>query len=228
MIKSLINHHRLYRWLLLGLVAIILLSPIPYWLTGVGQSAPKLSAEIIHSADGALLSSPKAEARHSLTLPMNLERMVVYPLLLLAFQLSGGAVALRRWLESRIMRQAEPVSATPPPPGHKQSVLNRWLSRLASHHLVGRELLLILLFIVVFDLGLFLLYLPFNFYRSYIVDHQFGLSTLTLFGWLGDWVKSVLMAYSGPAFMRCCGFSPGAGPFRGARCCWLWALFLPC
>ena len=96
------THHRRYRWLLLSLALIILLSPLLYWSTGIGQAAAGLSAEISRQPDGTLLSSPKAEALHSLSLPMRLQRMLIYPLLLLAFQFSGGAVALRRWLEGKI------------------------------------------------------------------------------------------------------------------------------
>ncbi|NJN94911.1 MAG: M48 family metallopeptidase [Anaerolineales bacterium] len=46
---------------------------------------------------------------------------------------------------------------------------------------------------LVFNIGLSLLYLPFNFYRSFTVGHQFGLSTLTASGWFGDWAKGLLI-----------------------------------
>jgi STE24 endopeptidase len=186
------QHQHIYRWLCLALAAIILLGPLPYWLTGIGQSAHELSAEIGHLPDGTLTSSPKAQARHSLMLPMRLERMLVYPLLLLSFQLSGGAPALRRWLERQIPRllKLKPRSAFGQTAAGRQ-----WpgVSHLRQR-ITGHELLLILLFIVIFNLALFLLYLPFNFYRSFIVGHQFGLSALTAAGWFGDWGKSVLIA----------------------------------
>jgi len=200
--SSLVQNQKIYRWLFLVLVAVILLSPLPYWLTGIGQSAHRLSAEITSLADGTLVSSPKAEARHSLMLPMRLERMVAYPLLLLAFQLSGGALVLRRWLEQETPgkdtrgEQTAPAD-TPPPAGRRQFIPVSWLNNLAVYarhrQVTSRELLLILLFVIVFDLGLILLYLPFNFYRSFIVDHQFGLSTLNVATWFGDWTKSVLI-----------------------------------
>lgn len=180
------KHQNFYFWLFLVLAAIILLGPVPYWLTGIGQSAHTLPAQVNRRADGTLVDSPKAEAEHSLTMPMRLERIIIYPLLLLSFQLSGGALALRHWLE----RRAPPVS--------RLFGLPAWLGRLLPlawrQRLAGREILVTLLFILVFDLALFLLYLPFNFYRGFILPHQFGLSTQTAPGWLNDWLKSVLIA----------------------------------
>ncbi|HXV97377.1 MAG TPA: hypothetical protein VEC93_03070, partial [Anaerolineae bacterium] len=94
--------HRSYRWLFLLLALIILMSPLIYESTGIGQAAMGLPAEISRQPDGTLASSPKAEALHSLLLPMRIERMIIYPLLLISFQLSGGSLALRQWLERRI------------------------------------------------------------------------------------------------------------------------------
>ena len=48
-----------------------------------------------------LQSSPKAEALHRLRLPMRLERLLIYPLLLFLMQYSGLAVKLRAWLTER-------------------------------------------------------------------------------------------------------------------------------
>ena len=96
------TYQKFFRWLLPALMAVILLSPLLYWLTGVGQAAQGLSADIVRLPDGTMMSSPKAESLHSLALPMRIERMFIYPLLLLAFQLSGGAVRLRQWLEQRV------------------------------------------------------------------------------------------------------------------------------
>jgi len=155
------KRQRFFGWLFLALLLAILLSPIVYWLTGIGQSAQELAAEIGRQPDGTAFSSPKAEALHRLHLPMRIERMVIFPLLLLSFQFSGGAVALRRWLEQRV-----PVAN-----------LN----------------LIILLFFLLFEIGLTLLYLPFNFYRGFIVAHQFGLSTQTATGWFSDWLKNLLI-----------------------------------
>lgn len=202
--NSLIKNQKIYRRLFVALAAIILLSPLPYWATGIGQSAHQLSAQTTRLADGTLVSSPKAEARHSLMLPMRLERMVIYPLLLLAFQLSGGGLALRRWLEPKSPgkaatggEQGSPAD-TPPVAGRQLSMAGDWFKNLAAYarrrQVTGRELLVILLFVVIFDVGLIVLYLPFNFYRSFIVGHQFGLSTLSPAGWFGDWTKGGLIA----------------------------------
>jgi STE24 endopeptidase len=166
--------HRAYRWLFLLIALIILMSPLIYEATGIGQAAAALPAEISRQPDGTLVSSPKAEALHSLLLPMRIERMLIYPVLLLAFQFSGGAVALRHWLERRISA----TGTNPPVSGLRSPV---WLN----------SLLLILLFVLVFNLALSLLYLPFNFYRSFIVGHQFGLSTHTTLSWATDWLKSL-------------------------------------
>ncbi|MFN8459137.1 MAG: hypothetical protein U0401_31565, partial [Anaerolineae bacterium] len=75
---------RFFRWLLWVVVVILLLSPLLYWVTGLGQNAAQLSAEITRQPDGSLVSSPKAEVLHSISLPMRIERMIIYPLLLLA------------------------------------------------------------------------------------------------------------------------------------------------
>jgi STE24 endopeptidase len=176
------KHKILYMWLFLLLVVVILLSPLPYWLTGIGQSAAGLSAELLHRPDGTPVTSPKAEARHSLTLPMRLQRMIIYPLLLLAFQLSGGATALRSWLERQSLSILSRI-------GLHDTRLPR-----GGQRLTGSNLLPILLFILTFNLGLFLLYFPFNFYSGFILGHQFGLSTQTAPAWMSDWTKSVLIA----------------------------------
>ena len=182
--------HRIRLWLFLIVVIIILLSPLAYWLTGVGQASGRLSAEIAHAPDGTLLSSPKAEALHRLALPMRVEQLLVYPLLLVTFQLSGGALALRRRLEGK---------AHTPPSGQVQNLplLQRWMGRLIPHawrqRLAGRHLLVVLGFVLIFDLALALLYLPFNYYSGFILAHQFGLSTQTAPGWAGDWLKNLII-----------------------------------
>ncbi|MCL4302484.1 MAG: M48 family metallopeptidase [Anaerolineae bacterium] len=170
------NPHPAYRRLFFFLALIILVSPLIYWFTGIGQAAAGLTADISRLPDGTLASSPKAEALHSLSLPMRIERMFIYPLLLLAFQFSGGSLALRRWLEGKIAGVQ----------GSGDAGAKFLLGPLAP-------LLLCLLFVLLFNLALALLYLPFNFYRSFIVGHQFGLSTLTTPGWFGDWGKGLLI-----------------------------------
>ncbi len=189
-----ISHRALYRLLFLALIAVILLSPLAYWSTGIGQTAANLSADVVRQADGSLLNSPKAGARHSLLLPIRIQRMLMYPLLLLSFQLSGGAAALRRWTEAQVTALSSSRAAAwgrqiTGPLGRMTGFLPlTWRQRLP-----GYDLWVIVLFIVVFQLGLFLLYLPFNFYRSFVLAHQFGLSTQTVSGWLNDWFKSVLV-----------------------------------
>lgn len=188
--------HNFYRWLCLGLMVIILLGPVPYWLTGIGQAAGSLSAEIIRQPDGTLISSPKAEALHRLVLPQRIERMLLYPLLLLSFQLSGGAAALREWLEHRTsqMMSSRKRAAGSPLRRHQRFSPGRWLPDTWRQRFNGPELLTAFLFVIGFQLALYLLYLPFNFYRGFIQAHQFGLSTQTGLGWLSDWGKSVLIA----------------------------------
>ena len=180
----------LFRWFLWAVLVIILLSPLPYWLTGIGQSAAGLSAEMARRPDGTLVSSPKADALHGLALPMRIERMLLYPLLLLSFQLSGGALALRRWLDERAqpeLRRRLPWLAR----------ALGWMGRRIPHtwreRVAGRDLVVIFLFFLAFDVAFSLLYLPFDFYSGFILGHQFGLSIQTLPGWAGDWVKSLLL-----------------------------------
>ena len=93
------HHQKFWLYLFYFVIVLILLSPLLYWTTGIGQSANNLSAEISRNPDGMLVSSPKAEARHSLMMPMRIQRMIIYPLLLLAFQFSGVAITLRNRLE---------------------------------------------------------------------------------------------------------------------------------
>ncbi len=196
------KHHRLYHWLFLAIVAIILLSPLFYWLTGIGQTAATLSAEVVRLPNGALVSSPKAEAFHSLTLPMRIQRMLIYPLLLLSFQLSGSPPILRRWVEWRVTpvmsklpfnragEQGEPRRGAGVQ-GCGGDTLRVSPARLSPRPLA--PLLLCFCFILIFETGLALLYLPFNFYRGFIMAHQFGLSTQTTLGWMTDWLKSLFV-----------------------------------
>ncbi len=173
------------RWLFLAVLVIILLSPLPYWLTGVGQSAAGLSAEISRRPDGTLVSSPKAQALHRLTLPMRIERLLVYPLLLLCFQLSGGSLRLRRWLDRRAGQSLQIARGL------------GWIGRLIPdawrQRVRGGDLLVIFLFVLTLEFVLFLLYLPFNFYGSFVLAHQFGLSTQTAAGWAADRIKNLLI-----------------------------------
>ena len=167
-----------YRRLFVLSLAIVLLSPLAYWATGIGQSASELSAELEYGPAGVPMSSPKAEALHRLALPMRIERLLMYPLLLLGFQLSGGALALRRWLRGG-----------PPHGGSRQPFLRAGWRGWVDRH----EVLAVLLFVLAFNIGLSLLYLPFNFYSGFILLHQFDLSTQTAAGWMADWFKSLLI-----------------------------------
>jgi STE24 endopeptidase len=184
------KRRNIWWWLFLIILVVILLSPSPYWLTGVGQSAAALSAEISRRPDGTLVSSPKAEALHRLSLPMRIERLLIYPLLLLCFQLSGGALRLRRWLEERVrsLPSGQPLQMARGLGGIGRLIPRTWRQRAA-----GRDLLVIFLFVFTLDVVLSLLYLSFNFYSGFILAHQFGLSTQTAAGWAGDWVKNLLI-----------------------------------
>jgi STE24 endopeptidase len=177
-------------WLFVLTLAFILLSPLAYWMTGIGQSAGELSAQVRHAADGTPLSSPRAEARHRLSLPMRIELLLIYPLLLISFQLSGGTLQLRRWLDERVQ----------PALSQRMPWLARglaWVGRLVPsawrERLAGRDLLVVLFFVLALEFALFWLYLPFNFYREFIVGHQFGLSTQDVSGWMADRIKGLLI-----------------------------------
>ena len=182
-----LHRYDLARWFFLAIVVILLLSPVFYWLTGIGQTAANLPADIVRLPDGAIASSAKAEALHRLTLPIRLELMFIYPLLLLGFQFSGGALVLRRRLERRV-EAGRPAWLVRPlawlgrrlPAGWRQSVS-------------GSGLLAVCLFVLILELALALLYLPFDFYRGFMVAHQFGLSTQTATGWAADWLKSLVL-----------------------------------
>ena len=185
LVSSLVSepHHKIWAWIFWVTVGIILISPVIFWLTGIGQNAGSLSAELARQPDGVLLSSPKAQAYHQLMFPMRLERMLIYPLLLLSFQFSGGAVALRTFIEKQI--EAGLLSPF-------RKIFRRWPKRWRQR-LTPANLLTICIFILALNLAIFLLYLPYNFYRGFMVAHQFGLSTQTVIGWFSDWSKSVLI-----------------------------------
>jgi STE24 endopeptidase len=171
-------------WILLALLVVILFSPLLYWSTGIGQSAAGLSAAIGHRPDGTPISSPKALALHRLSLPMRIERLLIYPLLLVCFQFSGGSLALRRWLVLQAGGQARPALTLP-----------GWVGRLIPHAWRGRHLLIVLLMLLIVEAALAFLCLPLNFYSGFIVTHQFGLSTQNVSGWAGDWGKNLLIAW---------------------------------
>jgi STE24 endopeptidase len=178
------KHRRVWGWILLALLVVILFSPLLYRSTGIGQSAAGLSAEIGHRPDGTPISSPKALALHRLSLPMRVERLLIYPLLLVCFQFSGGSLALRRWLDRQAGGQARPALLLP-----------GWIGRLIPRAWRGRHLLIVLLMLLIIEAALALLYLPLNFYSGFTVAHQFGLSTQTGSGWASDWGKNLLITW---------------------------------
>jgi Zn-dependent protease with chaperone function len=176
--------YKFYQRLFWGLGAVILVTPVIYWASGSGQTAESLSAAVLRQSDGGLLNSPKAEAFHNLLLPLRLQSFLMYPFLLLVFQLSGGAVALREWLDKGIT-----LFLASSPIAKWQSHLSRFgrFIPLWGRQLAGQKLWVVLGFVVVFNVGLALLYFPLNFYRGFVVAHQFGLSTQAISGWLRDW-----------------------------------------
>jgi STE24 endopeptidase len=159
-------------------ILIIIFSPLIYFSTGIGQRAYTLSPEPIVLADGSLHSSPKAEALHSLSLPIRIERLLIYPVLLFLLQYSGLAVKLKAWLKDKWIPPLQQV------PGFTR--LDRRLSHLTRNRLSLVDVIVIILYLSLFSLSLSLIYFPFSIYRGFVLRHQFGLSTQTLGAWLRD------------------------------------------
>ncbi len=154
--------------LILGFViALILLTPLPFYVSGLGQNALSFANELGKGGDGLPLSSPRAELWHQLVLPLRLWRLLLYPLLLWFFLRSGSALRLRDGSADFLNRLAGRL-----PPS--------WKSRLDSP--IGAALL----FILAFETGLFLVYLPLSFYSGFILRQQFGLSTQAFLSWAQD------------------------------------------
>lgn len=185
----------MWRWIFLMALIATLLSPLLYWGTGIGQSAAGLSAEISRLPDGTWISSPKAQALHRLTLPMRIERLLIYPLLLIGFQLSGASLGLRRWLGGSTRKaQGWPLPLVARPLlARLVRWLGRWMPRTWRQRLPGPDLIVILLFVLLLELAVSLIHLPFGLYSGFILAHQFGLSTQTLAGWAADWTKNLLL-----------------------------------
>lgn len=141
-------------------ILIIFLSPIIYFATGVGQRADTLSAEPIVTVSGMLENSPKSEALHNLTLPIRVEKLVVYPLLLLLFQFSGTSLKLRQWLDEKTVRVFGK--------GKRASITTT------------------LAFIALITTGITLIYFPFSIYGGFILRHQFGMSNQSFGAWFKD------------------------------------------
>ena len=158
-------------------IALILLSPLAYYSTGIGQQARALSQEPLIAAGGSLQSSPKAEALHRLMLPLRIEKLLLYPILLMLLQFSGAALWFRRWIERLLLPGIQRV------PGF--SALNRWLLRLTRQRFSLGQATVILLYLALFSAGVTLLYLPFSLY-SFVLRRQFDLSTQSFFAWQRD------------------------------------------
>jgi STE24 endopeptidase len=190
-----LTSQKAFRWLFFVLLVITLLSPLVYWSTGVGQAAGELSAEVGRGPGGTLVSSPKAEALHRLTLPMRIERLLIHPLLLICFQLGGGSLALRRWFDRKVhgQRQSQGIPLQGHVAGGHRRV-GRWAPRVWRERLPGLDLMVVLLFVLILETALAALYLPFNFYGGFVMAQQFGLTVQTAPGWAGDWVKNFLLA----------------------------------
>jgi STE24 endopeptidase len=159
-------------------IALIILSPLIYFSTGIGQQAHTLSQEPVVLADGSLQSSPKAEALHRLSLPIRIERLLIYPILLLLTQYSGLAVKLRAWFTEKWLPPIRRV------PGFNW--LDRRLTRLTRKRLSLVDVVVIALYLTLISLGLSLIYFPFAIYSGFVLRHQFDLSTQTLGAWLRD------------------------------------------
>jgi Zn-dependent protease with chaperone function len=172
----------LARRLLYFTLVIILLSPLAYYATGIGQRGLSLSDEPIVQADGRLQSSPRAEALHSLSLPIRIELLLIYPILLFLLQYSGWAVRLRNWLT---------VHWVKPLADHAWfERLDQRLRRLTRERLSLVDLVEILLYVGLVTIFLSAILWPFAFYRGFILRHQFDLSTQTFSAWLRDFLVS--------------------------------------
>ncbi|MBU0492563.1 MAG: M48 family metallopeptidase [Chloroflexi bacterium] len=163
----------LARYVLVLVIAVIVLSPLAYVATGVGQNALALGQDLVVLGDGSLYSSPRAEALYSLTLPLRIQQLLLYPLLLLLVQVSGLAVRLRAGLAGRWVPRLQHI------PGF------RWLDRLLGRLFLS-DVALVILYVSLFTLGLTLVNLPLSFYQGYVLGHQFGLSTQTIEAWARD------------------------------------------
>ncbi len=58
---------------------------------------------------------------------------------------------------------------------------------------VGPRWLLVILFVIAYQIITAALFLPFSYYSGFVLQHRFGLSTQDRGGWFSDWVKSTLI-----------------------------------
>lgn len=166
------------RKLLYTLILLIVISPLFYLISGIGQQAEMLSAVPPQVADG-IESSPKAEALHQLALPLRLQLLLTYPLLLLLVQYSGLVVSIRH----RLVQWA--IAPLAQKRGYK--VVDGWVAYFTKSRLTLAEIAENTLYIGIFFLAAGLIFFPLSLYRGFILRHQFGLSTQTLVAWLRDY-----------------------------------------
>lgn len=166
------------RWVLCLTIVVIVLSPLLYYGTGIGQKASMLNRESSVSTNGVVHNSPKSEALHSLKLPLEIEQILIYPLVMLLVHFSGMAVSLRTWLDGRwapLLRKM---------PGFQ--LLNHFLQRLTKNRLTLVDVTGTALYIGLFTLAATLVYFPWSYYQGFVLPTQFGLLTQTPQTWLRD------------------------------------------
>ena len=69
-------------------------------------------------------------------------------------------------------------------------VLADGISRISTNHYLS-----VPVYLLVISLGYYLLNFPFNFYHSYVLEHQFSLSKQKIKGWFNDQVKAAGLSY---------------------------------
>lgn len=174
-----------FRQLLYVTVVVIIFSPLVYFSTGIGQGAGQLSQTVIINAQGEMQTSPKAEALHTLRLPLRIQRLLIFPLFLFLLQYTGLAVRLRVWLQKQVV---SPLSQR-----KGVAMLTRICLKLSRNHLTFSNIILIVSYIALITLLLNFLLLPLSFYSSFVLGQQFGLSTQTIGGWLRDWGLTLMI-----------------------------------
>lgn len=145
---------------LMAIVLILIISPLGYFASDIGQRAESLTAEPEVVAAGVWQNSPKAEALHALTLPIRVEKLILYPALLLLLQFSGLATGSRKRIEV-------------------------WVSAHISSRRYWRSIATAAIFIAAISTLIMLIFLPFSLY-GLTLRHQFGLSTQSFPAWLRD------------------------------------------
>ena len=79
----------------------------------------------------------------------------------------------------------------------------------------GHRVLAVLLYLVALWSLLQLISLPLSFYRGYVLEHRWGLSTQSLAGWWTDYVKSATLDLGLSAVGVCCFCGASGGPAVG-------------